>query len=252
MFEQSFVDRPAVRTGWSVLISFLLQTAGLVVAALVPLLNPELLPRLNGTASLRLAPPPGKPPAPPKPRAAPPSPTRQTPSQVFHGRLLLPPRIPSKVEMVVDELETQAVGDYVGEEGVHGGIGTLGTASAPSVIAQAVAPAPPPAAPAVTAPPKDPVRIKIGGDVQRGSLIHEVKPAYPPLARQARVEGRVAFRAVISAQGQIVNLQLVSGHPLLAPAAAAAIRQWRYRPHRLNGDPVEVDTYIEVTFRLQH
>jgi len=86
--------------------------------------------------------------------------------------------------------------------------------------------------------------------MMEGNLIHRVQPEYPVLARQARIQGPVVLRAVISPEGNIENLQVVSGHPMLAPAALAAVRQWRYRPYYLNGEPVEVDTQVTLNFVL--
>jgi len=83
-----------------------------------------------------------------------------------------------------------------------------------------------------------------------GNLIHRVQPEYPPLARQARVQGTVVLRAVISREGKIENLQVLNGHPLLVQAAMDAVRQWRYRPYYLNNEPVEVETQVTVNFTL--
>ncbi len=83
-----------------------------------------------------------------------------------------------------------------------------------------------------------------------GNLIRRIQPDYPPLARQARIQGSVVLRAVISRDGRIENLQVLNGHPMLAPAAIEAVRQWRYRPYMLNGEPVEVETQITVNFTL--
>ena len=77
------------------------------------------------------------------------------------------------------------------------------------------------------------------------------RPVYPPLARQARVEGTVRLEAVISREGTIINLRAVSGHPLLIPAALAAVAQWVFRPTYLNDEPVEVATVIDVNFTLR-
>jgi protein TonB len=81
-------------------------------------------------------------------------------------------------------------------------------------------------------------------------LIHREEPTYPTLARAARVQGDVVLSAIIDTNGQITNLQLVSGHPMLVPAALAAVKQWRYKPYLLNGQPVEVETTITVIFTL--
>jgi len=83
-----------------------------------------------------------------------------------------------------------------------------------------------------------------------GNLIHRLQPAYPLLAVQTRTQGQVVLRAVISREGTIENLQVVSGHPLLVRAALEAVRQWRYRPYVLNGEPVEVETQVTVNFVL--
>ena len=81
-------------------------------------------------------------------------------------------------------------------------------------------------------------------------LIHKVQPVYPALARQARIQGTVILQAEISKTGDIINLQAVSGHPMLIPAALDAVKQWKYRPYILNGEPVEVDTQVTVNFTL--
>jgi protein TonB len=125
--------------------------------------------------------------------------------------------------------------------GVIGGIiGSVPTAAPP-----------PPPPPVKEAPkPKVPQQIRVGGNVQAAKLIAQPKPAYPPLAKQARIQGTVKFNAVIGKDGTIQNLQLVSGHPLLVPSATEAVRQWRYQPTLLNGEPVEVITQIDVNFTL--
>jgi protein TonB len=86
--------------------------------------------------------------------------------------------------------------------------------------------------------------------MMEGNLIHRVEPRYPPLAIQARIQGQVVLQAVISRSGMIENLQLVSGHPMLAQAAIDAVSRWRYRPYMLNGEPVEVETQVTVNFFL--
>jgi len=86
--------------------------------------------------------------------------------------------------------------------------------------------------------------------VQQAKLIRQVKPVYPPLARQARIQGTVRLTAIIARDGTIQELQVVSGHPLLVPAALEAVKQWVYQPTLLNGEPVEVITQIDVNFTL--
>jgi protein TonB len=86
--------------------------------------------------------------------------------------------------------------------------------------------------------------------MMEGNLIYRVEPKYPPLARQARVQGSVVLRAIISRSGTIENLQVLSGHPLLTGSAVDAVKQWRYRPYILNGEPVDVETEVTVNFIL--
>ena len=95
-----------------------------------------------------------------------------------------------------------------------------------------------------------PERIRVGGNVQSANLLKKVTPVYPALAKQARVQGQVRFTAIINKDGTMQNLQLVSGHPLLVPAATDAVKQWVYKPTLLNGNPVEVITQIDINFTL--
>jgi periplasmic protein TonB len=99
-------------------------------------------------------------------------------------------------------------------------------------------------------PPVRPVRQKVSEGVMAGALVHRVDPAYPTIARNMRLSGVVRLRAIIAADGSVQQLELLSGHPILAQAAKAAVEQWRYRPTLLDGVPVEVETYITVTFIL--
>jgi protein TonB len=92
--------------------------------------------------------------------------------------------------------------------------------------------------------------VRVSQGVSQGLLIRKVQPNYPPLARQARIQGNVVLTAEISKDGSIENLRLVSGHPMLAPAAIEAVKQWKYKPYFLNGEPVEVETQVTVIFSL--
>jgi len=95
-----------------------------------------------------------------------------------------------------------------------------------------------------------PQRVRVSQGVSQGLLIKKIQPPYPPLARQARIQGQVVLQAEISKDGSIQNLRLISGHPMLAPSAIEAVKQWRYKPYYLNGEPVEVETQITVIFSL--
>jgi protein TonB len=86
--------------------------------------------------------------------------------------------------------------------------------------------------------------------VSQGLLVKKVNPEYPSLARQARIQGTVLLQAEIGKDGTVETLRLISGHPVLAPAAIEAVKQWVYRPYILNNAPVAVETQIQVNFTL--
>jgi TonB family protein len=93
-------------------------------------------------------------------------------------------------------------------------------------------------------------RLRVGGNAQQSKLISQARPVYPPEAKQARIQGQVRLQAVIGADGKIINLQVISGEPVLADSALEAVRQWVYAPTLLNGKPVEVITDIDVNYTL--
>lgn len=127
-----------------------------------------------------------------------------------------------------------------------GGIGSPGMLPISEQLPKSIAPPP---APARNTPPTKTV-IRVGGSVLEAKLTKRVLPVYPPLARQMRLSGTVRLEGVIARDGRVVNLQVVSGHPMLAEAALQAVRQWVYSPTLLNGEPVEVIAPIDVNFTL--
>jgi TonB family protein len=149
------------------------------------------------------------------------------------------------------ELVAKAVRDYdehmnvaISRLGPDGGIGFMIFAPGSNVSTGSVpmAPAPPPA-PGTR-------RITIGGNVQSAKLISQAKPVYPPLAKQARISGTVNLAVIISADGNVTDIRVISGHPLLIPAALEAVKDWKYSPTLLNGEPVEVSTQVDINFTL--
>jgi protein TonB len=106
---------------------------------------------------------------------------------------------------------------------------------------------------AIIRPPQVEKRpVKISEGVLQALLISRVEPRYPALALQTKTEGVVRLHAIISRDGRITSLDILSGHPLLVKAALEAVSQWRYRPTMLNGEPVEVETSITVIFQLHN
>jgi protein TonB len=249
MFEQTFVDGTGkTNKGWTVIVSFGLQILLVGVMILIPLIYTDTLPKATLTSFLVAPPPP--PPPPPPPAAVPEvKVVKVAPRQFDAGRLLAPKTIPKEIAMIKEEElpPPSASAGVVG--GVPGGVpGGAAGGIIGGIIGSVPTAAPPP--PPVKEKPPTPQRIRVGGNVQAANLIRKVTPQYPPLAKQARVQGTVKFQAIIGKDGTIQNLQLLSGHPLLVPSATDAVKQWLYRPTLLNGEPVEVVTQIDVNFTL--
>lgn len=122
--------------------------------------------------------------------------------------------------------------------------GVMGAFEVPKVV--------PPPAPVVSevAKPLPPTRLQVGGSVLASKILQRPQPVYPELARRARIEGVVTLHGIITREGRIGQLRILSGHPLLVKAAFDAVSQWVYSPTLLNGQPVEVEAPIEVRFSL--
>ena len=154
---------------------------------------------------------------------------------------MAPTVIPKKVEIIKEDAAPD-VGSATG--GVVGGVGNgLATGVLGGIIGSTGSGLPPP-------PKAAPSRIHVGGNVQAASLLHQVIPVYPAIAKTAHVSGTVILHAIIGKDGSIQDLTYMSGPPLLMRNAMDAVRQWRYKPTLLNGEPVEVDTTISVVFSL--
>jgi periplasmic protein TonB len=245
MFEELVVSTSGSKKGtkpWTFLLSMAVEVGLLIVIILIPLIYTEALPKTL-MSSILLAPPP--PPPPPPPPAA---------VQVVHvkpvahlmdaGKLVAPKAIPKDIKIIKEEEAPPDMGGGVAG-GVPGGVsgGSMGGVLGGVIGGAGSGGAPPP--PKVT-----PKRITVGGQVQAAHLVNKVQPSYPPLARQTRISGTVKLHAIIGKDGVVTQLQVISGHPLLVQSALDAVKQWRYQPTLLNGEPVEVDTEIDVIFSL--
>ena len=96
-----------------------------------------------------------------------------------------------------------------------------------------------------------PIRVRVSQKVSEAFISRKVQPQYPQEAREKQIQGLVVLKAEISKEGDVTELMLVSGHPLLAPAAIEAVKQWKYKPYQLNGQPVAVETQVSVSFELR-
>jgi periplasmic protein TonB len=242
MFEDSLIEsggKLRTKRGMTTTFSFILQAVFVGVLVLIPLLFTEALPK-GQLMTFLVAPPP--PPPPPPPAAAPVHIVKQVQTDIINGQLRTPTKIPQKVQMIKEDEAPPAMMSAGVVGGVPGGVpgGQMG-----GVIGGIIS-STPVAVPKVATPQ----RVRVSQGVTQGLLIRKVQPTYPPLARQARIQGTVLLQAEISREGSIENLRLISGHPMLAPAAIEAVKQWRYKPYILNGEPVEVETQITVNFTL--
>jgi periplasmic protein TonB len=225
-------------------IAYIFEVIIIGVMVLIPLIYTEALPKAQLMTFLSAPPPP--PPPPPPPAAAAPKPV------IVHrvsmeDMMKAPTVIPKTIAKIKDQPEPPptSVG-VVG--GVPGGVpggqmgGVLG-----GVIGGVMSAAPPPPPPPK---PQAPTRIRVGGQVESAKLIFHPTPEYPPLAKMARIQGVVRLEAIISKDGTIQDLKVISGHPLLVRSALDAVQRWRYQPTLLNGEAVEVATEIDVNFTL--
>jgi protein TonB len=223
------------------MVSFAIQIGIIGVMVLIPLIFTEALPKQQLMTFL-VAPPP--PPPPPPPAAAPVKIVKVIQTDIVNGQLRTPTKIPKKVEMIKED---EAPPPVMAAAGVVGGVpGGVPGGSMSGVLGGIVNSTSAVAVPKMATP----TRVRVSSGVSQGLLVRRVNPTYPPLARQARIQGVVILQAQISKDGSIENLQLVSGHPMLAPAAIEAVKQWKYKPYLLNGEPVEVDTQVQVNFTL--
>jgi protein TonB len=232
MFDQLVVSSARgskTNKPWTVALSASVQFIILGILILIPLIYTEALP--NGMLSTFLVAP-APPPPPPPPAAAVKEVVR--PRIVQPEKMVAPTVIPKKVV-----IEKDAAPDLGG--GVAGGVGVIGGTGPLGGI---IGGPPPPPRPAVTGP------VRVGGNVMAAKAIDRPNPEYPAIAKAAHVQGTIVLHAIISKDGAVQDLQYISGPPLLMKAAMDAVRQWRYKPTELNGEPVEVDTTIQVIFTL--
>ncbi|HUI84064.1 MAG TPA: energy transducer TonB [Candidatus Binatia bacterium] len=237
MFEDSLVEsggRLARHNPWATALSFTAQLLICGTLVLVSLIYTEALPSKNLMSLLQAPAPPQ-----PAPMARASTPVAGSAGRLAPSVLLVPREIPKAVVIGRDETANGAPPPEAWEvrNAVPGGMAnpqiTELLRSTPAVVPKVAL-----------------QKVRVSSGVAEGWLILQVEPGYPALARQARIQGTVVLQAVIGRDGTVQDLHVVSGHPLLIAAAIDAVKQWRYKPYRLNGAPVEVDTQINVNFTL--
>jgi periplasmic protein TonB len=255
MFEESLIESSQrfrnLRVATTTALCFVLQTGAVAVALVIPLFVTHVVPAPAMLTDL-VAPLPTQVPVPPPPPAAhhrrasaeteATRPVRRKAALVRpvsvkmlgSDDLRIPTGIPHRIEIADAELVPPAVAGMGNDDSGTLARGVLG--ATPIAMLPKLA---------------TPKKIRVSEGVEQGLLINEVVPDYPAEARNSSIQGPVVLQASISKEGKIENLKVVSGHHLLAMAAARAIKQWRYKPYLLDGEPVEVETTIEVDFVLK-
>jgi protein TonB len=234
MFEDALMESAGkIRTHrtWTSSVAAICNGSIACLLVLLPLLHPASLPRQ--TLSMLLASP--APPASPLPHIP------HAAGSAIHAAAFVNPFTPPRI--IPDHITTAdhqpppadaGLGPLVRDSGgsLRGLPDSIGRAAPPQVR---VSPA---------------KKLAISSGVMAGNRLSGADPQYPAIARAARVQGTVVLAATISRSGTIENLRVISGPPMLAPAATEAVRTWRYRPYLLNGEPVEVETTVNVIFNL--
>jgi periplasmic protein TonB len=232
-----YVIESRPRNPWAVIGSLASLTVIVLAAIVVPLLHTDPLPKRETLTMLYLQPPPAAGVKATSFRAPPPAST-YTPSS---RALSAPMRKTQEAPPVPVDATAGVVGGLPG--GVIGGApgGVL------NQVLNTASSAPVPAKTAEATPVK---RMRVASRVAEANLIHDVRPQYPPEAGRARIEGTVVLMAVIGKDGSVEDVRVESGLPLLAQAAIDAVKQWRYKPYMIDGQPVEVDSRITINFNL--
>lgn len=238
MFEDSLIDssgRIKTQSKYYTVVGILLNTTVLATMILVPLVYPEALPK-QAMSTLLVAPPPPPPQPAPQPAQLR-EPKAKAVSEILENSIVAPSIIPPHAKIISSDstLLSSAITDM--GEGSGAGIKAMATILSDSatspVIRQATA-----------------RKTIVSSGVMQGYLLSRITPIYPAIARAAHISGTVVMQATISKTGLIVNLHVLSGSPMLQQTAMEAVRQWRYKPYLLNGEPVEVETEINVIFNL--
>ena len=227
----------SARRGWSTLASFGFQAMALSLLLAIPLIWVQAPPRIAWLQSPVAAPviPVAEPPRIVRHEAAQHY-TANSVSNLLNGHILIPSRIPRYIA----EVDDTGGGPAPNLPGIE--FGRKGPGGVPYGLGDAI--------PVIVPPPPVDSHPRRVSHWAEGNVVYRVQPAYPPIAKQVRVQGAVVLRAIISKTGTIEHLTAVSGPPLLVKAAVDAVQRWRYRPYLLNDEPIEIETEITVNFVL--
>ena len=248
MFENALLEssprRVSVLRRIPYLLAYVVESIIVGLLVLLPLIYTQALPRDGLTSGVCLLPPRGQPPGPVWGR---PMRTLHRPAvDPFQAPIRIPPRVVQITEAIAPPEVHIPPGLWI--PGTPSGLGG-GSGYVPGGVPWGQEPTLPPPPVARTAPrPRTILRLSKG--VVAARLLYQPKPVYPQLAIMARIQGTVILQAIISKDGSVQELKVLSGHPLLVRAAIDAVKTWRYQPTLLNDEPVDLLTEIEVNFSL--
>lgn len=241
MLEMPATSGPNSRNPLKMVASLVIHVAVIALLIVVPIYfakNTVDLKKL--TATYLFTPPPPAPPPPPAMAAKAPETAVKVTPKIAQPTLVAPKVVPKVVQSAPPAVAAPDVNAGV-EGGVPGGVpgGVLGGL----LGGTGTAPGPPP-------PTSTPGIVRVGGNVKAPQLVQRVNPEYPTVAKMAHVQGTVVIDAVISKTGSVVSERAVSGPGLLVPAALNAVKEWKYQPTYLNGQPVDLAMQVTVNFQL--
>jgi periplasmic protein TonB len=235
MFEDSTFESVGAihtRTRIWMMATFALNGSILLALVLIPLFHPQMLPSFVRSIAMEAPPPPVEPVRLPQALQQSSIAAPQSSAPAFQAPTIIPHLRPDAG--APDNSSPIDIRNLAGIEGPsNGNAGPFGSGSNVPLVKPA---------PGVPAP--------VSQGVMNGLLVFNPKPVYPPIAIQTRTEGTVVLEAIISRTGSIENLRIVSGPAMLRQSALGAVAQWKYRPYTLNGQPVEVETTVNVVFKL--
>jgi periplasmic protein TonB len=232
MFEDSTFEstcRIQIRSRAWMLATCAFNGSILFAMVLIPLIYPSALPRMVKSFLVEAPAPPQPPPKTIEVAMAP-----SAPSQIQDGRIIAPRLIPRMLFIPVTQEVTKSLNAAIADLGDGPGDNSaFASQTHRDEVRQTVS---------------GPIRVS--GMVEEGLLIKRTIPIYPPIALASHIEGTVVLQATISRSGTIANLHIISGPMMLQEAAKNAVQQWQYRPYLLSGEPVEVETTVNVIFKL--
>ena len=231
-----------------VYVSLIIHLTILGILIVVPLVYYQALPMYRWAAKEEFLTAIVAPPL-PKPEAF----VRQQPVQVVKldpAQFVAPSEIPKEIPVPLDDIpEVSALNGIIG--GNSEGIAGIFSGGIPAGLVWEGISAPPTEAPVPVPQLTKKKPIRVGGNVQASRLIHRVEPEYPELAKRTRVSGMVILEVIVSEAGTVEDVTVIRGHPLLNEAAIRAVRQWKYSPYFLNGEPIPVTATVTVKFVLR-